>query len=63
MLDLTKYDLWYLLFTESNRQINANIEALRVGKEKPYSNDYCEGFQKAMDIISNALLEKNDEQK
>lgn len=63
MLDLTKYDLWYLLFTESNRQINANLDALREGREKPYSNEYCEGFQRAMDIISNALLEKNDEQK
>lgn len=58
MLDLTKYDLWYLLYHEQNKHFDANLKAIREGKDKPYSNDFCEGFQLAMNIISDALLEK-----
>ena len=63
MVDLTKYDLWFLLFKEQNRHIEANLEAIRAGKAKPYCDEYCEGFQKAMNLISDVLLEKEDVQK
>lgn len=60
-MDLTKYDLWYLLYNQQNKHFDANLKAMREGREKPYSNDFCEGFQLAMNIISEALLEKEND--